>query len=137
MIDFVAVLPGYAISGERTLEAFYQHAQPFAHAFMVLFGREHLPARSMLARVLAELTPQPVEALRTLFTRSSHFLQQSQVMSAPSPLVRHDANSSVICGGMRCSGCMLRPNPASRQTPCTTCSPPEAALPKSAKLEVY
>jgi len=58
VIDFVAVLLGYAISGERTLEAFYQHAQPFAHAFMALFGREHLPARSMLSRFLAALTPQ-------------------------------------------------------------------------------
>ncbi len=44
VIDFVAVLFGYAISGERTLEAFYQHVQPFATAFMALFGRERLPA---------------------------------------------------------------------------------------------
>jgi hypothetical protein len=32
VIDFVAVLFGYAISGERTLEAFYHRLQPFAAA---------------------------------------------------------------------------------------------------------
>ncbi len=32
VIDFVAVLFGYAISGERTLEAFYETLLPFAHA---------------------------------------------------------------------------------------------------------
>jgi hypothetical protein len=67
VIDFVAILFGYSISGERTLEAFYQHMQPFATAFMALFGRERLPARSMLSRFLASLTPPAVEALRTLF----------------------------------------------------------------------
>ena len=30
VIDFLAVLFGYAISGERTLEAFYEWLQPFA-----------------------------------------------------------------------------------------------------------
>jgi hypothetical protein len=50
VIDFVAVLFGYAISGEQTLEAFYQRLHPFAAAFMALFGREHLPARSTLSR---------------------------------------------------------------------------------------
>ncbi len=30
VIDFVAVLIGYAISGERTLETFYERVQPFA-----------------------------------------------------------------------------------------------------------
>src|SRR5260370_23958793 len=34
VIDFVVVLPGYAISGERTLEAFYERAHPFAIPFM-------------------------------------------------------------------------------------------------------
>src|SRR5216683_7178506 len=67
VIDFVAVLFGYAVSGERTLEAFYEHIQPFATAFMALFGRERLPARSTLSRFLASLTPPAVEALRTLF----------------------------------------------------------------------
>src|SRR2546421_10777233 len=67
VIDFVAVLLGYAISGERTLEAFYEHLHPFAAVFMALFGRERLPARATLSRFLAALTPEPVEALRTLF----------------------------------------------------------------------
>jgi len=67
VIDFLAVLFGYAISGERTLEAFYERLQPFAVPFMALFDRDHLPARSTLSRFLAALTPEPVEALRTLF----------------------------------------------------------------------
>src|SRR5438128_3124114 len=46
VIDFVAVLIGYAISGERTLEAFYERLQPFASTFMALFGRDRLPHRS-------------------------------------------------------------------------------------------
>jgi hypothetical protein len=55
VIDFVAVLVGYAISGERTLETFYERLQPFANAFMALFGRDRLPARSTLSRFLAAL----------------------------------------------------------------------------------
>jgi hypothetical protein len=66
VIDFLAVLVGYAVSGERTLETFYERLQPFAAAFMALFGRDRLPARSTLSRFLAALTPEPVEALRTL-----------------------------------------------------------------------
>ncbi len=34
VIDFLAVLFGYAISGERALEAFYEQLQPFATPFM-------------------------------------------------------------------------------------------------------
>src|SRR6266568_728614 len=67
VIDFLAVLFGYAISGERTLEAFYERLQPFAVPFMALFERDRLPARSTLSRFLAALTEEPVEALRTLF----------------------------------------------------------------------
>jgi hypothetical protein len=67
VIDFVAVLLGYAISGERTLEAFYERVQPFANVFMALFGRDRLPARSTLSRFLAALDQAPVEALRTVF----------------------------------------------------------------------
>jgi hypothetical protein len=67
VIDFLAVLFGYAISGERTLQAFYEAVRPFASAFMALFGRGRLPARSTLSRFLAALTPAPVEALRSLF----------------------------------------------------------------------
>jgi len=67
VIDFLAVLLGYAMSGEHTLEAFYERLQPFAGPFMALFERDQLPARSTLSRFLAALTPEPVEALRTLF----------------------------------------------------------------------
>ncbi len=38
VIDFLAVLLGYAISGERTLEAFYEGLQPFAVPFMAGAG---------------------------------------------------------------------------------------------------
>src|SRR5258708_9148540 len=67
LIDFLAVLFGYAISGERTLEAFYEGLQPFAVPFMALFDRDRLPARSTLSRFLTALTQEPVEALRALF----------------------------------------------------------------------
>jgi len=67
VIDFLAVLFGYAISGERTLEEFYQRLQSFAVPFMALFERGQFPARSTLSRFLAALTEEPVEALRTLF----------------------------------------------------------------------
>src|SRR3989442_716015 len=67
VIDFVAVLFGYAISGERTLEAFYERLQPWASAFMALFGRDRLPTRSTLSRFLAALDQAAVEALRSLF----------------------------------------------------------------------
>jgi hypothetical protein len=67
VIDLLAVLFGYALSGERTLEEFYARLQPFAAPFMALFERDRLPSRSALSRFLAALTEAPVEALRTLF----------------------------------------------------------------------
>ncbi|HEX6483064.1 MAG TPA: hypothetical protein VF043_29830 [Ktedonobacteraceae bacterium] len=67
VIDFLAVIFGYAISGERTLEAFYKRLAPFAEPFMALFNREQLPSRSALSRFLASFTPAAVEALRVLF----------------------------------------------------------------------
>lgn len=67
VLDFLAVLFGYAISGERTLEAFYETVQPFAVPFMALFGRASLPAASTLSRFLAALPAEPVDALRMLF----------------------------------------------------------------------
>jgi hypothetical protein len=67
VLDFLAVLFGYAISGERTLEAFYEALKPFARPFMALFGRDQLPSRSAFSRFLAALTQPAVEALRTLF----------------------------------------------------------------------
>ncbi len=67
VLDFLAVLFGYAISGEWTLEAFYEAVHPFASAYMALFGRARLPAASTLSRFLAALPAEPGEALRTLF----------------------------------------------------------------------
>ena len=67
VIDFLAVLFGYAISGERTLEAFYERLQPVASVFMALFDRDQLPSRSALSRFLAALSEALVAALRTLF----------------------------------------------------------------------
>jgi hypothetical protein len=67
LIDFAVVLLGYALSGERTLETFYERLHPFAAPFMALFGRERLPHRSALSRFLASLDQAPVEALRALF----------------------------------------------------------------------
>jgi hypothetical protein len=66
-IDFAVVLLGYAVSGERTREEFYERLVPFGQAFMALFGREHLPSDSALTRFLAALDQPTVEALRTLF----------------------------------------------------------------------
>lgn len=67
LIDFVAVLIGYAVSGERTLRAFSQRVRPFAEPFMALFGRAELPDPATLSRYLAALDQPCVEALRTLF----------------------------------------------------------------------
>lgn len=67
VIDFVVMLIGYAISGEPTLKAYYERLQPFAPAFMALFGRSELPHRATLSRFLAALDEPFVEALRTVF----------------------------------------------------------------------
>jgi hypothetical protein len=69
LIDFVAVLIGYVLSGEPTLLAFYDRLTPFASEFMALFGRNSLPHRSTLSRFLAALDQASVEALRTLFQK--------------------------------------------------------------------
>lgn len=67
VLDFLAVLIGYAVSAEPTLEAFYERLTPFAMPFMALFDRERLPHRSTLSRFLAALDEPTVEALRVLF----------------------------------------------------------------------
>src|SRR6266568_4323851 len=72
LIDFVAVLIGYAISGEPTLLAFYERLLPFAEPFMALFDRNQLPYRSTLSRFLAALDQSAVEALRARFQEDLH-----------------------------------------------------------------
>ena len=66
-IDFLALLIGYAISGERTLADFFERVAPFETAFMALFGRKCLPHRSSLSRFLADVDRPCLEAFRTLF----------------------------------------------------------------------
>jgi len=70
-IDFLALLIGYAISGERTLADFFEHVAPFGTAFMALFGRANLPHRSSLSRFLADMDRPCLEAFRTLFEQHS------------------------------------------------------------------
>ena len=67
LIDFAAVLIGYALSGEPTLLAFYERLAPFAEPFMALFGSHRLPHRSTLSRFLGALDQPTVEALRICF----------------------------------------------------------------------
>ena len=66
-IDFLALLFGYALSGERTLADFFERLEPFETAFMALFGRRCLPHRSSLSRFLADVDRPCLEAFRTLF----------------------------------------------------------------------
>src|SRR5258705_9605974 len=68
-IDFICVLIGYTLSGEATLEEFYERLRPFATPFMALFGRSKLPSRAALSRFLAALDQPAVETLRALFQK--------------------------------------------------------------------
>lgn len=70
VIDFVAILLGYAASGEPTLEAFFERLAPFAAPFMALFGRECPPHRSTLSRFLADVDAACLQALRQLFEQA-------------------------------------------------------------------
>jgi len=70
-IDFLALLIGYAISGERTLADFFERVEPFETAFMALFGRRCLPHRSSLSRFLAAVDRACLEAFRTLFQQQT------------------------------------------------------------------
>jgi len=70
-IDFLGLLIGYAISGERTLADFFERVAPFAAAFMALFGRRCLPHRSSLSRFLADVDRPCLEAFRALFEQHS------------------------------------------------------------------
>lgn len=68
-LDYLALLLGYAISGERTLADFFERLAPFEEAFMALFGRSTLPHRSSLSRLslgcrsaLRRRLPRPLPA---------------------------------------------------------------------------
>ena len=70
-IDFLALLIGYAISGERTLADFFERVEPFESAYMALFGRRCLPHRSSLSRFLADVDRPCLEAFRALFEQQT------------------------------------------------------------------
>ncbi len=70
-IDFLALLIGYAISGERTLADFFERVEPFETAFMALFGRRCLPHRATFSRFLSDMDRSCLETFRTLFERQS------------------------------------------------------------------
>jgi hypothetical protein len=70
-LDFLALLFGYAMSGERTLADLFERLAPFGSAFMALFGRRHLPHHSSLSRFLADVDRPCLEAFRRLFEQYS------------------------------------------------------------------
>jgi hypothetical protein len=70
-LDFLALLFGYAISGEWTLQAFFDRLQPFTDPFMALFERREMPHRSTLSRFLSAVVTACLEALRSLFMQAS------------------------------------------------------------------
>lgn len=70
-LDFLAILIGYAISGERTLADFFQRIAPFQDAYMALFGRRCFPHRSSLSHFLSDVDAPALESLRLLFQQFS------------------------------------------------------------------
>lgn len=70
-LDYLVLLVGYAVSGERTLAEFFERLAPFAEAFMALFGRSTLPHRSSLSRFLAAVDGPCLEAFRALFQQEA------------------------------------------------------------------
>jgi len=71
VLDFLALLFGYAISGEQTLQAFFDRLQPLAEPFMALFERGEVPHRSTLSRFLAAVDSSCLEGLRSLFLQTA------------------------------------------------------------------
>lgn len=70
-LDFLALLIGYAVSGERTLADFFHRLAPFGAAFMALFGRADRPHRTTLSRFFASVDRPCLEAFRQLFEQHS------------------------------------------------------------------
>jgi len=67
VIDFVAMLLGYASSAERTLEGYAERLRPFGAVLMGLFERAAAPHRTTLSRFVAAVEEATVEALRRIF----------------------------------------------------------------------
>ncbi len=71
-IDFLALLLGYAISGERTLADLFERLALFGSAFMGLFGRRCLPHR-------ASALPLPRRCRSSLFRSLSYAFRAVQL----------------------------------------------------------
>lgn len=119
VIDFVAVLIGYAVSGKPTLLAFYERLAPFAEPFMALFGRDQLPHRSTLSVFLPPSTRTPWSPARTL----SRGFAGPKPVSFPWWLVRSDRKA--VDGG----GCGW--GPTSRSSTCASADGVAAYAPSS------
>lgn len=83
-IDFVMMLISYALSGEPTIQAFYERLAPFRDDFSALFHRHRIPSRSALSRFLAALDEEAVEALRVQFL--DDVLERATPFSSPGGL---------------------------------------------------
>lgn len=96
VLDFLALLFGYAISGERTLQAYFERLAPFAAPFMALFERGTQPHRATLSRFLAAVDDPCVDASRTLFASSSFTWGWTQATIGASGIAPVAALSSSI-----------------------------------------
>src|SRR5713226_2121434 len=98
-IDFVVVLIGYGLSGEGTLQAFYERLLPFADTFMALFGRHHLPSRSALSRWSSCPRSSDGGVAADAFSRRSR--QAPACWHFPRWLIG-STGQSLVSGGCRC-----------------------------------
>ncbi len=67
VVDYVLLLISYAISGERTLAAFFKALAPVKEVLMGVWGRSRCPCASSLSRFLAAVNQEAVGQLRELF----------------------------------------------------------------------
>ena len=85
LIDFVAVLIGYALSGEPSLQAFYERLAPFSEVFMALFERSRCPIAA----------PSPVFWARLISQVWRHYGPCFRRISWPEP------RSALLLAGFR------------------------------------
>jgi hypothetical protein len=78
VIDLLARLVGDALSGERTLQAFFDRLHPFAQPSKARFERGELPHRSTVSRLLTAGDASCLEALRALVMQASWQWQWTQ-----------------------------------------------------------
>ena len=103
-IDFLALLIGYAISGERTLADFFERVEPFETAFMALFGRRCLPHRSSLSRA-------PLRCRSSLFRSVPHALPAAYLRAMPGPRTLLAGSSTARVGAIWSLTSMRRVKP--------------------------